>query len=338
MGPPVWQRFCSLVLLAPATVAAQTPPATQPAGADLEPRVTVIKSLATPDDPLWIQFTLSNLSDQAVEIEVPAGDDGVGLPRGLVLGPSDAPSLTISFNGEKAEPVPGVAALAQPTQTLRIAPRAVIGVTLNLRDLWRQARYIGEYRVEWRPLAGRLGCGAASLRVEPRKLAILVTDYGKVTFKLAYDRAPRNVENFLELVRGGFYNGKTIHRIIPDFALQGGSPTGDSTGTRPDGKLVPAELSPEPFDLGTLAMARKPDELNSASCQFFVTLARISELDGLYTIIGHASDDESQRTLRRLATVATDNKQRPVHALYIRSISLVDDEIPAAARRSAAQP
>ncbi len=328
----------SLGALAPGLALAQTPAASQPASPAIGPQIAVAKPLATPDEPLWVQFLLCNGSDQPVELEAPGGDDGVGLPRAVVLGSADAPALAIGYDGAKPEPVATPEPIATDPRTLRIAPRGVVGVTLNLRDVCREVRYIGEYRLEWRPLGGRYGSATASLRVEPRKLAILVTDYGKVTFKLAYDRAPRNVENFLELVRGGFYNGKTLHRVIPGFAIQGGSSTGDATGTRPDGKLVPAELSDQPFDLGTLAMARKPDDVNSASCQFFVTLGRTAELDGRYTVIGQAADEESFRTLRQLATVATDAKQRPVHSLYIRSISLVDDEIPAAARRSAAQP
>jgi peptidyl-prolyl cis-trans isomerase B (cyclophilin B) len=136
------------------------------------------------------------------------------------------------------------------------------------------------------------------------------------------------VEAFIDLVRSGFYDNKTFHRVIPGFLIQGGCPKGDGTGIRPDHKLLPAEFNNTPFRAGTLAMAHKPSDRNSASCQFFITLSRLPELDGQYTVIGQASDEESLRTLNELAAEPTDKHDRPRHPLYIRSITLVDAELP----------
>ena len=91
-----------------------------------------------------------------------------------------------------------------------------------------------------------------------------------------------------------------------------------------DGKTVPAEFSDTPIELGTLVMAHKPDDPNSASCQFFIALARLEDLDGKYTVIGQARDDESLRTLNQLAALPTNRSDRPVKPLVIRSINLVD--------------
>jgi cyclophilin family peptidyl-prolyl cis-trans isomerase len=176
-------------------------------------------------------------------------------------------------------------------------------------------------------LGGRLGAASTEFRVEVRKDVIMVTDLGKMTFIIDYDGAPGNAENFLELVREGFYSGSTFHRIIPGFVVQGGSPTGDSTGARADGKRMAAELRDIPVEPGTLLMAHKPSDVNSASCQFFVALARLKELDGQYTVIGYARDAESLRTLQQLAAVPTDTRDRPVEPLILRSINLVDSDL-----------
>jgi peptidyl-prolyl cis-trans isomerase B (cyclophilin B) len=192
------------------------------------------------------------------------------------------------------------------------------------RSLYRPLRYVGNYRLEWQPLGGRVEPASVTFRVEQPKEAVLVTDYGKITFALMYDKAPRNVENFLELLRERFYDGKTIHRVVPGFIIQGGSPDGSGTGIRPDGKFVDAEFSDAPFELGTLAMARKPSDPDSASCQFFISLARLKELDGKYTVIGQAKDEESLRTLRQLGELPTTKDGRPVRPLQIRFFTLVD--------------
>ena len=73
-----------------------------------------------------------------------------------------------------------------------------------------------------------------------------------------------------------------------------------------------------------LLMAHKPSDVNSGSCQFFIALARVPELDGKYTVIGQAHDEESLRTLQQLASVPADKRDRPVSPLVIRSINLVD--------------
>jgi cyclophilin family peptidyl-prolyl cis-trans isomerase len=176
------------------------------------------------------------------------------------------------------------------------------------------------------------------VRVERRKDAILITDQGKITFSLNYDQAPRNVENFLELVRSGFYDGKTFHRIVPGFLLQGGSPTGDSTGVRPDGRLIPAEFTNAPVEQGALMMARKPADPDSASCQFLIALDRLPDLDGKYTIIGHARDAESARTFQTLSAIPTNKQDRPLQSVIIRSIKLLDAQPPQPTTRSAHGP
>lgn len=293
--------------------------------------VTALRTLYSPDRPVRLRFMLRNLSDQPVEIPLHVPLDAaapIALPHEIIFGTLAEPALSVAFENEKpATILPPVAppAADAPKGTLRLAPHGSLGVDLDLRQYHPALRYKGSYRVEWRPLAGRAGSTSVAFRVEPRMEAILVTDVGRITFTLDYENAPRNVEGFLQLVKNKFYDGKTIHKIIPGFLIQGGCPAGDGRGIRPDGKLLPAEFHDAPFGPGTLAMARKPADPDSASCQFFVTLARVPELDGQYTVIGQAGDEESLRTLHRLASEPTDDNGRPRAALTIRSISLVED-------------
>jgi peptidyl-prolyl cis-trans isomerase B (cyclophilin B) len=311
--------------------------ATAPAaesGEALRAELRAVRPLFNPDGAIWLRFTLVNASDESVTIPLGypvAASNGLGLPVQLVLGSGAQRWLSVTYEAEAARevPPPGPRPLDgdDGLQEIHLASRGAVGAEIDLREYYPPVRYPGNYRIDWRPLDGRLGVVTTEFRVERRKDAILVTDAGKLTFVIDYDGAPRNVENFLGLVRDGFYNGKALHRVVPGFVIQGGCPKGDGTGVRPDGKLVPAELRNIPAEAGTLMMAHKPSDPNSASCQFFIALARLKDLDGQYTVVGQARDAESQRTLQALAQTPTDNHDRPQAPLIIRSINLVDADL-----------
>lgn len=107
---------------------------------------------------------------------------------------------------------------------------------------------------------------------------------GTVEIVLRPDLAPHHIERIQTLVRKGFYNGLTFHRVIPGFMAQGGDPkgTGEGGSDLPDLK---AEFSSVPFLRGTVGAARteNPDTANS---QFFIMFVPNSSLDGNYTVIG----------------------------------------------------
>jgi peptidylprolyl isomerase len=107
---------------------------------------------------------------------------------------------------------------------------------------------------------------------------------GRVVIELRPDLAPKHVARIKELAREGFYDGVVFHRVIPGFMAQTGDPTGTGRGgsDKPD---LPAEFSSEPFERGTLGMARTMDP-NSANSQFFINYARTAHLDGQYTVWG----------------------------------------------------
>jgi cyclophilin family peptidyl-prolyl cis-trans isomerase len=311
---------------------AQNQPASQPAPDEpLRAEIRGVQAIYNPNQPMRVRFALINRSDTTVEIPLaylPEAKDAIVLPSELIIGSSDEPALYVTYKDEKPVAIRGNPSPPQEPASalLRLAAHGSVGAEVDLRELYRRIRYRGIYRLEWRPLGGRLGTASVRFRVEPPQDAVISTDYGNIAFSLMYDKAPLNVENFLELAREGFYDRKKLHRIIAGYLIQGGCPHGDGTGLRPDGKLIPAEFHPTPFKLGTLAMARKPNDPNSASCQFFISLVRAEELDEQYTVIGQAQDEESLRTLQQLAALPTDQKHRPLQPLLIRSVSLMDTE------------
>jgi peptidyl-prolyl cis-trans isomerase B (cyclophilin B) len=314
------------------SVAQEPAPASRPYCA-LRAELLPAKPLFNPDCPIRVRFTLVNTAVEPIDIplDAPQATDLAGLPLQLVFGGGEQHFLAVIYESESPKDIPPPAAVpakADAPRSLRLGAHSTVGVELDLRRHYQAVRYAGNYKLEWRPLDGAVGTVTAEFRVEPRKDAVLVTDLpGKITFALDYDAAPLNVENFLDLVRDGFYNGLTFHRVISGYLIQGGCPSGDGKGLRKDGKLVPGEFHPEiPIDAGTLAMAHKPSAPNSASCQFFIALGRLPDLDGQYTIIGHTRDAESLRTLQQLTEVSTDRRDRPVSPLVIRSINLVAAE------------
>jgi peptidyl-prolyl cis-trans isomerase B (cyclophilin B) len=324
----------AIVLTLPA--AAQEGVPTTPSAGPVRAAIEAPRTLFSPHGPIWIRFTLHNVSDEVVEIplsEPAPGDGGIALPLELVFGTPDNATLMIAYEDDKPvsvvlpEPAEDADKAAATGSSLRLAPRGSVGTQLDLRNYFRGLRYAGDYLIRWQPLDGTAGTPTLPVHLEPRMDVIIVTDKpGKMTFRMLYEEAPQNVENFLELVREGFYDGKTFHRIVPEFLIQGGCPKGDGTGIRPDGKLVPAEFHDAPILPGTLCMARRPSEPDSASCQFFIALTRLPELDGLYTVIGQAEDEETLRTLQAIAEEPTDRQDRPRIPVIIRSINLVPAE------------
>ena len=115
-------------------------------------------------------------------------------------------------------------------------------------------------------------------------LFIDLSSGGTLEIVLRPDLAPHHVERVQVLVRRGFYNGLTFHRVIPGFMAQGGDPkgTGEGGSELPDLK---AEFTPVPFLRGSVGAARagSPDSANS---QFFIMFAPHPELDNDYTVIG----------------------------------------------------
>lgn len=122
------------------------------------------------------------------------------------------------------------------------------------------------------------------------KMAVMETSKGTIKFKLYEEDAQITSGNFIALAEKGFYNGLTFHRVEPGFVIQGGDPKGDGTGG--SGSTIPLETNPKLKHVkGAVAMARS-NEPNSASSQFYITLADTPFLDGKYAVFGQVTQGQ----------------------------------------------
>ncbi len=131
---------------------------------------------------------------------------------------------------------------------------------------------------------------------------IIKTNKGNITIELAIKEAPITTKNFISLAKLKFYDGLTFHRVVKDFVIQGGDPTGTGMGGSnkkinleilcKDGKMILGKIAPDSCEpvlthkKGAVAMARSNDP-NSASSQFYITLESVSQLDRRYSIFGY---------------------------------------------------
>jgi peptidylprolyl isomerase len=116
------------------------------------------------------------------------------------------------------------------------------------------------------------------------RLTLVLSNGGTVVIQLRPDLAPHHIERIQTLVRQGFYDGLTFHRVVPGFMAQGGDPTGTGEG----GSKLPdlkAEFTAMPFLRGTVGAART-DQPDTANSQFFIMFVPNSNLDNKYTVLG----------------------------------------------------
>ncbi len=155
---------------------------------------------------------------------------------------------------------------------------------------------------------------------------ITMQDGGVIDLELDAQAAPITVENFLKLVKDGFYDGLTFHRIIPGFMIQGGCP--DGTGMGGPGWHIKGEFArngvPNPIKhtRGVISMARAMDP-NSAGSQFFIMHEDAPHLDGGYAAFGHVV--AGMDVVDRIAEVATDYNDRPLTPVVMESVRVVEE-------------
>ncbi len=125
-------------------------------------------------------------------------------------------------------------------------------------------------------------------------VALHIENYGSVVMELYPEIAPNTVNNFIYLVKTGFYDDNTFHRLVPGFVLQGGDPTG--TGTGGPGYQIKGEFSKNGVEnnlkhtKGVVSMARSGYSNDTAGSQFFIMLDDASYLDGDYAAFGKVID------------------------------------------------
>jgi len=142
-------------------------------------------------------------------------------------------------------------------------------------------------------------------------IVVLETNQGNIELTLFADKAPKTVENFVGLVKKGYYNGLIFHRVIKGFMIQGGDPTGTGSGGESLwGADFADEISPDlGFDKpGILAMANRGPDTNGS--QFFITTVPTPWLNGHHTIFGQVS--LGYENVSKIENTATGAGDRPL--------------------------
>jgi cyclophilin family peptidyl-prolyl cis-trans isomerase len=143
------------------------------------------------------------------------------------------------------------------------------------------------------------------------------TNKGTIELELFDDDAPMTVENFTKLARGGFYDGVIFHRVIPDFMIQGGDPTG--TGSGGPGYQFEDEFNDNKIVRGALAMANAGPNTNGS--QFFVVTADACPwLDGKHTVFGRVTS--GMDVVESIEQVDTGPGDRPKDEVRIESVAV----------------
>ena len=162
------------------------------------------------------------------------------------------------------------------------------------------------------------------LLLEANPIAVFNTSKGDIEVELRPDLAPKAVENFTTLAKKGYYNGQIFHRVIKNFMIQGGDPTGTGSGGESIwNKPFDDEFAPNAvFDkAGILAMANRGSNTNSS--QFFITTVPTYWLNGRHTIFGYVKNGFD--VVRKIENVQTNGKyqgDKPLEDVKINSITI----------------
>jgi len=147
--------------------------------------------------------------------------------------------------------------------------------------------------------------------------ATLHTNHGAIELELFDEDAPKTVENFRKLAADGFYDGVIFHRVIKDFMIQGGDPTG--TGTGGPGYTFEDEFNDNKVERGALAMANAGPNTNGS--QFFiVTTDAAPWLDGKHTVFGRVTG--GMEAVDSIEGTETDSGDKPVSEALIERVEL----------------
>jgi cyclophilin family peptidyl-prolyl cis-trans isomerase len=150
------------------------------------------------------------------------------------------------------------------------------------------------------------------------RTAVLETSMGTIKFQLYEIGAPITAANFIKLTESGFYDNLIFHRVIDDFVIQTGDPTG--TGMGGAGETIRLETSESMTHIdGAVGMARGADP-NSASSQFYICDGPQVGLDGRYAVFGRVT--EGMEVVRAIAAVATDASDKPLVDVVLTRVTI----------------
>jgi cyclophilin family peptidyl-prolyl cis-trans isomerase len=158
------------------------------------------------------------------------------------------------------------------------------------------------------------------------EIITLTTSEGVIVIKLDAVAAPKHAENFKKLVKDGFYDGTTFHRVIPGFMIQGGDPLSKDQakrsehGTGGPGYTVPAEIKNK-HKRGTVSAARTGDEVNpqrnSSGSQFFICVTETAFLDGQYSAFGEVI--EGMNVADKIVAKPRDPRDNPKEPITVKA-------------------
>lgn len=144
----------------------------------------------------------------------------------------------------------------------------------------------------------------------------LITTMGEIEFELYWKHAPRTCRNFYELASRGYYDGTILHRIVRDFVVQGGDPTGTGKGGESIyGKHFDDEIHPQLRHTGAGILSMANSGPNTNGSQFFITLAPTHHLDGNHTIFGRVK--KGMEVVKKIGMVQVNGADKPVFDVKI---------------------
>ncbi len=229
--------------------------------------------------------TFPSLAPTSAPISLPSGAAGSSTAAPGLPGSAAAASSAASATAQAPIQQQSVGHALPPGATPAPPPPPVAGLGIGRMGVNKPSNY------SMFQSSATAGTGATP-DVSKDPIAIIETSKGPIAIKLFQSLAPKTVANFIELAQKGFYNGLNFHRVVPGFCIQGGDPMGNGQGFyiepgTQQPKFLPLEIAPalKHNAPGVVAMARG-DSPNSASCQFYITLAPQPSLDGKYAIFG----------------------------------------------------
>ena len=174
------------------------------------------------------------------------------------------------------------------------------------------------------------GCGGGSKSWKGTHHAeIVVEEYGTITIEINADIAPITASNFLNLAKKGFYDGNSFYRVIDGFAIYGGDPNGNGTGT--SGTTIEGEFTANGVansltnTRGAIGMARGT-HYNSASCQFYILQSDATYLDGDFAVFGYVIEGINvvDQICAGTATTGSDGYVASANQPTIKEIKVLD--------------
>ncbi len=160
-----------------------------------------------------------------------------------------------------------------------------------------------------------------------RDTLVIQTNFGTIEAELYNDIAPKTVAHMEKLAKEGFFDSLLFHRVIPGFVIQGGDPNTrngnpDTWGTgQPGQETVQAEFSKEPHKRGTLSMARRGNDINSATSQFFICVADVPSLNNQYTVWGKVV--KGMDVVDKIVNLPRDRRDRPLEKAMMLKVTVI---------------